>query len=209
LYDTEFRLAKYVSYELRATDLKKKSFKRKDRFLIDPVLKKSKIPFVKPSEYSGTGFDRGHLAPSADFSWDEKANDLTFVMSNIVPQKPNLNRNSWKKLEEKVRKWACGEEHISVITGPILKENLPQLKSGLIIPEEFFKVIVDQTPPRKIIAFIYHQNDKGDVLNQKVVPLAKIEKTTKISFTNFYKSFTPSEKRSPASLEVWKEAKCN
>lgn len=209
VYDPHMRLAKYVSYDLKSEDLKKKSFKRKDRFREDPFLLKMNLPTVKPSEYTKTGYDRGHLAPSADFAWDEKANALTFVMSNMAPQKPGLNRDSWRRLEEKVRGWACGEKHVSVITGPIIKKGLPQLKSGLIIPDEFFKIVIDQTPPRKFIAFVYHQNDKGDVLQQRSVPLMKIENATKLSFNKYFKHFNPNEKRSPASMDVWKEAKCD
>lgn len=209
VYDPHMRLARYVSYDLKSEDLKKKSFKRKDRFRLDPLLLKMKLPAVIPSEYTKSGYDKGHLAPSADFSWDEKANDLTFVMSNMAPQKPGLNRDSWRRLEEKVRKWACGEKHVSVITGPIFKKDLLQLKSGLIIPDEFFKIVIDQTPPRKFIAFVYHQNDKGDVLHQRIVPLMKIENATKLSFNKFFESFNPNEKRSPASTDIWKEAKCD
>lgn len=209
VYDPQLRLAKYVSYDLKSDDLKKKSFKRKNHFREDPLLLKMKLPTVKPSEYTKTGYDKGHLAPSADFSWDEKANDLTFVMTNMAPQKPGLNRDAWRRLEEKVREWACGEDHVSVITGPIIKKGLPHLKSGLVIPDEFFKIVIDQTPPRKFIAFIYHQNDKGDVLNQRNVPLLKIENVTKLSFNKYLESFNPDEKRSPASTDIWKEAKCD
>lgn len=209
VYDPQLRLAKYVSYDLKSEDLKKKSFKRKDRFREDPFLLKMQLPSVKPSEYAKTGYDKGHLAPSADFSWDEKANDLTFVMSNMAPQKPGLNRDSWRRLEEKVRGWACGENHVTVITGPIIIKSLPRLKSGLVIPNEFFKIVIDQTPPRKFIAFVYQQSDKGDVLLQRSVPLQKIENATKLSFNKFFESFNSDEKRSPASTDIWKEAKCD
>lgn len=138
VYDPDTRLAKYVSYDLKSSDPKMKSYKRKDRFREDPILVKKGIPTSKPSEYTKSGYDKGHLAPSADFSWNEEANDLTFVMSNMVPQKASLNRDAWRRLEAKVRLWACGEDHISVITGPIELVHLPRLKSGLAIPEQFF-----------------------------------------------------------------------
>lgn len=57
---------------------------------------------------------------------------------------------------------------ITAITGPILKEGLPKLKNGLEIPQDFFKVIIDETPPMKLISFIYHQADKGDVLTKRM-----------------------------------------
>ena len=207
-YDSKLRMAKYVSYTLKAEDLRKKSFKRKDRFRVDPYLVKKGIPAVKPGEYLNTGYDKGHLAPSADFSWSPEANDLTFVMSNMVPQKPSLNRDSWRRHEDQVRRWACGEEVITVITGPIIVDGLPRLPSGLAIPHEFFKIVIDETPPKKVLTFIYNQNDKGDVLNKRVANLDKIKKMTRLSFAEFFKSFSENEKRSPAAFDKWKEAEC-
>lgn len=75
-------------------------------------MKEKGIPFVVPAEYAKTGYDQGHMAPAADFAWNQDASNTTFVMSNIAPQTPNLNRDSWKRLEDKVRKWACGEKKL-------------------------------------------------------------------------------------------------
>ncbi len=209
VYDSKLRIAKYVSYTLTAENLKKKPIKRKDRFRVDPHLVNKGIPAVKPSEYLNTGYDKGHLAPSADFAWSAEANDLTFVMSNMAPQKPGLNRDAWKRLENKVRRWACGEKKISVITGPVIVDGLSLLKSGLVIPNDFFKIIIDETPPRKILTFIYNQNDKGDVLIKRIVSLSKIKNVTKYNFAEFVKAFDDKESRSPASIKSWKEADCS
>lgn len=207
-YNTERRLAQYVTYQLTADQLRAKNASREDKFIPDPLLKKKNIPYVLPSEYIKTGYDRGHLAPSADFSWDQQANDMTFVMSNMVPQKPKLNRDAWKRLEDKVRKWACGEEKITVVTGPILVAGLPRLKSGLEIPQHFFKIIIDETPPKKIISFIYHQEDKGDVLAERMVPMNKVESSTGVAFSKTF-PIDSIDARRPASLNEWKEADCH
>lgn len=207
-YNSEKRIAQYVWYVLTADQLKIKSASRGDKFIPDPILKKKNIPFVVSSEYSKTGFDRGHLAPSADFSWNQEANDLTFVMSNMVPQTASLNRDSWKRLEDQVRRWACGEERLTIITGPILENGLPTLKSGLVIPKKFFKIIIDETPPKKIISFIYNQQDKGDVLAKRVVPYSNIEQETKIAFSEKFNELK-KDSRKPASLNEWREAECN
>jgi len=207
VYNPEKRIAQYVWYELTADQLKMKSASRGDKFIPDPILKKKNIPYVVSSEYAKTGFDRGHLAPSADFSWSQEANDLTFVMSNMAPQLPKLNRDSWKRLEDQVRRWACGEGRLTIITGPILEKVLPTLKSGLIIPQKFFKVIIDETPPKKIVSFIYNQRDRGDVLAKRVVPFSSIEQETKIALSEKFNELK-NDSRKPASLNEWREADC-
>lgn len=208
-YDQEKRLARYVVYQLTAEHLSNKAADRKNKFKADPILKEKNIPYVLPGEYTRSNFDRGHLAPSADFAWSQEANDLTFVMSNMAPQSPNLNRDAWKRLEDQVRKWACGEKVVSVITGPILRAGLPRLKSGLEIPQEFFKIVIDETPPVKMISFIYHQSDRGDVLAQRVIPVSKIEESTGIALNHEFPQMKSHRVRLPASLNEWKEDDCN
>ena len=207
-YNPSKRLAQYVSYQLTASQLRNKSARRTNKFITDPFLFHKKIPYVVTAEYAKSGYDRGHLAPSADFVWDQEANNMTFVMSNMAPQLPGLNRDAWKRLEDQVRKWACGEEKITVITGPIFSSNLTTLKSGLEIPQRFFKVIIDETPPIKMIAFIYHQEDKGNVMLERIVPMNNIEKATEIAFNQNFPVLNNDKIRAPASLNQWKEADC-
>lgn len=92
-----------------------------------------------------TGYARGHLAPAEDFDRSQEAIDSTFVMSNMIPQKKAINSGSWKVLETTVRTWACGENKITVYTGPVIEPGLPSLSAGVIIPKDFFKVVIDNT----------------------------------------------------------------
>ena len=208
VYNTQRRLAEYVSYELTADHLKSKEARRTNKFIIDPMLMEQNLPFVAPSEYTRSGYDRGHLAPSGDFAWDQSVNDTTFVMSNMAPQSPNLNRDSWRRLEDQVRKWACGEGKILVITGPVLTDHLPKLKSGLEIPQKFFKIIIDETPPKKAISFLYDQNDHGDMLAKNKIPVKNIEAVTGIAFNEAFPDLKNEKVRLPASSNEWKEADC-
>ncbi len=209
VYNTQRRLAEYVSYDLTADHLSAKEAQRANKFIIDPKLMEQNLPFVAPSEYVRSGYDRGHLAPSGDFAWDQSVNDTTFVMSNMAPQSPNLNRDSWRRLEDQVRKWACGEGKITVITGPVLSENLPKMKSGLEIPQKFFKIIIDQTPPKKTISFIYDQEDRGNMLAKNMVPVKNVEAATGVAFMNVFPDLKNEKTRLPASMNDWKEADCD
>jgi len=58
---------------------------------------------VRPNDYTGSGYDRVHIAPSADRTRNEADNSATFLMSNMMPQVPELNRGVWGDLEEYCR----------------------------------------------------------------------------------------------------------
>jgi len=53
------------------------------------------------SWYVSSGFDRGHLIPAADMKGTQKTMDDTFVLSNVIPQDPALNRGFWSKTLER------------------------------------------------------------------------------------------------------------
>lgn len=202
-YDKQYRLARWVKYEMSKESLLQKKAKRRDRFKADPLLKEQIHLAVLPKEYKNTGYDRGHLAPSADFAFSQEANDATFVTSNIVPQKPKLNQVAWSRLEEQVRHWACGEEKITVVTGPVLEEKMSVLPSGLSIPPAFYKVVFDETPPRKAIAFLYKQEDSTNVMRDRIIDLKQLDKMVGEDFS----SYLNSEERRPAQVVDWKECK--
>ncbi len=156
LYDKDHRLARWVQYRLTKEDLQLVFGKRKNKFHPDALLKKKGIEPVRKTDIPGKQFDKGHLAPADDFKRSQDAIDQTFVMSNIAPQKPQLNQTAWRRLEVLVQKWACGEDDVTIVTGPILKSGLPRLDSGVSIPDRFFKAVYTKS---KSICFIYDQTD--------------------------------------------------
>lgn len=204
-YDQSIRLARYVKYQLQKKHLRRDpSAKRRERFHADPLLIQLKLPAVTPKDYVKSGYDRGHLAPAGDFEFSQEAIDRTFVMSNMVPQKPGLNRTAWRLLEEQVRRWACGEQHLTVISGPILGSSdstAPTLPSGLPVPSKFFKIVFDETPPRKAIAFIYRQEDKNNVMKERIVSLIELDHLLNENFA----ALLEEEARRPAQVSEWKE----
>lgn len=72
---------------------------------------------VQASSYSGSGFDRGHNCPSADRTSTTAANQATFLMSNMVPQAPNNNQQTWANLENYGRSLVTAGNEIYVIMG--------------------------------------------------------------------------------------------
>ena len=101
----------------------------------------------------GITYDRGHMAPSADFDWWQKAMDESFYYSNMSPQLSGLNRNKWRIMEELLRDYANKTGNLLyVATGPVftsIKEN-PLADSGIDIPGAYYKVVVDPILKRGI-----------------------------------------------------------
>ena len=106
------------------------------------------------SDYRGSGYDRGHLVPSADSNSSRLENSETFLMTNMAPQHPDLNRKIWRMLEDKARKIALKENIVEVyaISGPVFDLTKPFSKIGddVVIPHEFFKSILTEDSKGKI-----------------------------------------------------------
>src|SRR4029079_4412010 len=75
---------------------------------------------VTHRDYSGGGFDRGHLCPHSDRASSQEASFATFVMSNIIPQAPSVNQGPWAQLEDYTRDQVrAGRNRAYVISGPV------------------------------------------------------------------------------------------
>ena len=93
------------------------------------------------SDYTRSGFDRGHLAPAADMAYSEQTMRDSFYMSNISPQRPGFNRGIWKDLEAWVRQTAVKERLVVVVTGPVFPGRDIQLaKMQLQSPRIFIRL---------------------------------------------------------------------
>ena len=89
---------------------------RQNNFRPDPALPR---PFyaVTPRSYSGSGFDKGHNCPSGDRTADLDANSATFLMTNMVPQAPQNNQQTWAHLEEYTRSQVQRGQEVYVVMG--------------------------------------------------------------------------------------------
>jgi len=89
------------------------------------------------ADYAGTGFDKGHMTPAADAINSTEMSD-TFLLSNMTPQEPTLNRESWRLLEEKVRTIAPDY----VLTGAIYSADHRSIGIHHIpVPLGYYKII--------------------------------------------------------------------
>lgn len=104
---------------------------------------------AKHSDYTNTGFDRGHLCPSDDRDSTAEENRTTFILSNIVPQAPTFNRQSWRLLEEYCRSLVTKGNELYIIAGTAGKGGegdngkTSSIANGkLSVPAALWKVIV-------------------------------------------------------------------
>lgn len=104
---------------------------------------------VSASDYSGTGFDRGHNCPSGDRTRTEEDNSATFLMTNIIPQAPEHNRGTWGNMEEYIRTLVEAGQEVYVIMGNYGKGGkgsngtAQTIDEGKItVPEHIWKVVV-------------------------------------------------------------------
>jgi len=104
----------WVSWHLDATDLG--SAARQDNFRADTNLPADWYR-VTASSYSGSGFDRGHHCPSADRTASTESNSATFLMTNMLPQAPNLNQRTWSDLEAYCRTLVRANNELYVLMG--------------------------------------------------------------------------------------------
>lgn len=113
-YNCSKGTANWVSWQLNKSWLG--DVERTDDFRPDSSLPEGCYA-VKPTDYRGSGFDRGHLAPSADRTATEEDNSATFFMTNMIPQSPANNREVWRELEEYARDLVSQGKELYIIAG--------------------------------------------------------------------------------------------
>ncbi len=180
-YNEKYEQPSYVAYELTKDEVLGQ-YSRADNFRADPEIITGSATL---SDYRNSGYDRGHLAPAADFKWSEEAMDDTFYLSNMSPQAPQFNRNIWADLEAVVRTMAYDNNSIYVVTGPVLTDGPYETigKNEVAVPKYFYKVILDyEEPELKAIGFILPNEGSKEPLEKFAVSVDTVEEVTGIDF---------------------------
>lgn len=181
-YDEDNEQAEWTAHILTKEDLDKEWHKRSGDFREDPLVKTGSAEL---SDYRGSGYDRGHLVPSADMAWDEEAMSETFYLSNMSPQSHDFNKGIWRELEELTRSWAKKYKKLYVITGPILGDkNKGTIGANKVtVPTAYYKVLLDLTDPeRKAIAFVVPNEISYEPLFKYAHSVDEVEDMTGIDF---------------------------
>ena len=96
------------------------------------------IKMATTKDYSGTGFDMGHLANAEDFANDCIAGEKTFRFYNCLPQYPNLNRGVWKRWENRARELSQKDSILIICGGKFGEKTIGE---KVYVPEYCWKVI--------------------------------------------------------------------
>ncbi len=144
-YNYGYATANWVAWHLSAEDMG--GAERQDNFRPDPALP-SDWTAVRSSDYAGSGFDRGHLCPSADRTATNTDNAATFLLTNIIPQSPNLNRNTWESLESFCRELVKAGSELYIYAGTYgtggqgSEGRALKIKDKINVPEACWKIIL-------------------------------------------------------------------
>lgn len=166
---------------------------------------------ISHHDYTRSGFDRGHMAPNYAISrlYGKQAQLDTFLMTNITPQRPNLNQKVWQRLEAvEVDYFTKLHGRVWVITGPVFSNPLNRLKSSwkVEIPEAFYKIYAAETGSEiKMLAFLVPQTVRGnEPLTDFIVSVDTIEELTGLDF--FHELEDPLEDKLEAVInpKPWK-----
>jgi endonuclease G len=156
-YDESRRNPAWSSYRLPAEVLPQR-FPRPSRFRTDGRTRAQ----VRHEDYTGTGFDRGHLTPNHAIAtrFGAAAQEETFLMSNIIPQASDLNQGPWRELEATLaERTAIAAREIWVTVGPAYRGASRRLASGSTVPTDCWMTVADETArgPR-LQAFLMSQS---------------------------------------------------
>lgn len=153
--------------------------KRTNAFVADAALPPNQRS--TPSDYAGSGYDQGHIANDAHQSWDVQVEYESFLMSNMSPQLPGLNRGIWKLLETNTGAWTFSRKHTLVIyAGNVYTIGKDKTigNNKVVVPNKLWKIVID-TQSNEVLAFLFPQaENQGNDLTKVQVTVADIEAAT-------------------------------
>lgn len=156
---------------------------RPSQFVVDTRT----VARIDPEIYTRSGYDRGHLAPNFVIAtrYGPQAQEETFRMSNIIPQKHALNAGLWKQLEQRVAKSYPGRfGEVWVLAGPVFGERPEKLRRRVAVPEACYMIIVDESEGRvRAAAFLFPQDTPAEApLDHYLTNIDEIERRTGLDF---------------------------
>lgn len=200
-YDTSMLKTNCVYY-LHTKEKNTKKFNRSNNFIVDSIFKGVNFN----NNYKQSGYDRGHLAPAGDMTYDSIAMKESFYYSNISPQLPSFNRGIWKKLEEQTRRWVENYDSIYIFTGTIFNNDSLQFigNDSLPIPHSFYKILLNKKGNQYTsLTFEIPNHSSNKALTSFITTIDEIEKKTKIDFVPFLDDELELKLEKSVSYDLW------
>lgn len=208
-FNTETLCPDYVAWHL-TSDRIDGTVARTDNFQGDPDIDEAYR--VEKYNYSGDGYDRGHMCPAADNKHDLTAMNECFYMTNMCPQNHSLNSGDWSELENQCRSWVreYPDNDVYIAAGPIFDDGAKKKigrdkKMRIGVPTRFYKVVLIYGRVPRAIGFIYPNESTNKDMREYAVSVDEVEKITGIDF--FYNLPDKTEDKieaecSPASFNI-------
>ncbi|MBR6286637.1 MAG: DNA/RNA non-specific endonuclease [Bacteroidaceae bacterium] len=177
----------------------------------DPALKTGET-YLGRDYFYGSGFDHGHICPSASRTYSETANYQTFYLTNMQPQYNNFNAHIWADLENQIRRWATAKGVVNMFIckgGTIDSEDdiMMRISGKLIVPRYFFAaLLVQNSLGYKAIGFWFEHknvNESGTPLRTYAVSVDELEKRTGIDFFCNLPDNVENDRESRCDLAAW------
>ena len=176
-FNKEHHQANWVYYELSSERLVKRA-ERKDNFRIDPAVEEGCATLA---DYRKSGYDRGHLCPAADMSFNAQAMSESFYLSNMSPQVHACNAGVWSRVEAHFRSRAA-EEDLHVVVGPVFKDIRGTIgESGVTVPGYFYKILYSPES-QQMVAYVVPNRSSSRPISDFACSVDKVEDLTGIDF---------------------------
>lgn len=144
-------------------------------------------------DYSGSGYDRGHLAPAGDMTSD-KAMRESFSLANITPQLPAHNRGLWSSIEKRTRDLATKRGELYVVSGAIFAgSSIKRINKRVFVPTSYFKAIYDPKRGESGAYLVPHDDSKD-------YTIVSIDELTEVAGIDPFPSISVSSKRKAMEL---------
>lgn len=203
-YSDALAAPRWAAYRVADLDKIPKPAPRPEKFETD----RRTAARVSPEDYTGSGYDRGHLAPNYAIATRHgaAAQRETFLMSNIVPQRHALNGGLWRELEEKIAtSWPARYGEVWVIVGPVFGANPSRLRGGVAVPEAFFKIVIDEHEGKlRTLALLVPQETPARAEPEPfLTSVAEIQRRTGLDFLSELEDAAERQVEAQRAARVW------
>jgi endonuclease G len=180
-YDASAKLPRFVTYELLPQNALG-CVVRTNAFAANQYITNGAVP----ADYIGTNYDKGHMAPDGDLSWDTQVEYESFLMTNMVPQAGSLNRGIWKLLETSVRGWVVQRnQSYTVYVGALYSASDRKIGNGVVVPHGFYKIVINNQT-KEIAGWGFPHVEPypnlGNDLTKFRLPIQQIQQTAGVQY---------------------------
>jgi endonuclease G len=157
-YDYKKKAVKSVAYTLLGDLMNETNIDKRPSFYVEKELKSKDR--ISSTDYTNSGYDKGHMAPDAAFDWSEESLEAVYTLADIIPQAPQVNRRSWAKLERYVRTKAEELGELNIVNVVKYGQRSSRMgKNRMAISKGYYKILYNEDENYE--ECFYYNNKKG------------------------------------------------